>query len=106
VDQEQHVAQTHRAVAIVLGELIRIELRERAREADALSAFGGVVALNRQVDVETARVLVETFLEAGVAPLDLVAMPPLTFRTPDRARFPCLGLAYEALRQGGVVGSA
>jgi len=40
-------------------------------------------------------------IEAGVAPLDLVAMPPLTFRTPDRARFPCLGLAYEALRQGG-----
>jgi phosphoribosylaminoimidazolecarboxamide formyltransferase/IMP cyclohydrolase len=39
-----------------------------AREADALSAFGGVVALNREVDVETARVLVETFLEAVVAP--------------------------------------
>jgi 1-deoxy-D-xylulose-5-phosphate reductoisomerase len=40
-------------------------------------------------------------IEAGVAPLDLVAMPPLTFRSPDRARFPCLGLAYEALQQGG-----
>jgi len=40
-------------------------------------------------------------IEAGVAPLDLVAMPPLTFRAPDRQRFPCLGLAYEALRLGG-----
>ncbi len=40
-------------------------------------------------------------IEAGVSPLDLVAMPPLTFRTPDRERFPCLGLAYEALRLGG-----
>jgi len=40
-------------------------------------------------------------IEAGVPPLDLVAMPPLTFRTPDRDRFPCLGLAYEALRLGG-----
>ena len=40
-------------------------------------------------------------IEAGVSPLDLVAMPPLTFRMPDRDRFPCLGLAYEALRMGG-----
>ena len=40
-------------------------------------------------------------IEAGVAPLDLVTMPPLTFRTPDRERFPCLGLAYSALARGG-----
>ena len=40
-------------------------------------------------------------IEAGVAPLDLVAMPPLTFRQPDRERFPCLGLAYAALARGG-----
>jgi phosphoribosylaminoimidazolecarboxamide formyltransferase/IMP cyclohydrolase len=39
-----------------------------AREADALSAFGGIVALNRAVDLETARVLAETFLECIVAP--------------------------------------
>ncbi len=39
-----------------------------AREADSLSAFGGIVALNREVDVETARVLAETFLECVVAP--------------------------------------
>lgn len=40
-------------------------------------------------------------IEAGVAPLDLVAMPPLVFRAPDRSRFPCLDLAYRVLAQGG-----
>lgn len=39
-----------------------------AREADAVSAFGGIVALNRPVDAETARLLAETFLECVVAP--------------------------------------
>ncbi|HEY8090498.1 MAG TPA: bifunctional phosphoribosylaminoimidazolecarboxamide formyltransferase/IMP cyclohydrolase [Polyangiaceae bacterium] len=39
-----------------------------AREADPLSAFGGIVALNREVDEATAKVLAETFLECVVAP--------------------------------------
>ena len=39
-----------------------------AREADALSAFGGVVALNRAVDLDTARALAETFIEVVAAP--------------------------------------
>ncbi|HWL86455.1 MAG TPA: bifunctional phosphoribosylaminoimidazolecarboxamide formyltransferase/IMP cyclohydrolase [Polyangiaceae bacterium] len=39
-----------------------------AREADALSAFGGIVALNRAVDAATAAILAETFLECVVAP--------------------------------------
>ncbi len=39
-----------------------------AREADALSAFGGIVALNREVDVVTAESLCETFLECIIAP--------------------------------------
>lgn len=39
-----------------------------AREADAVSAFGGIVALNREVDRATAEVLVETFLECVIAP--------------------------------------
>ncbi len=39
-----------------------------AREADPLSAFGGIVAVNRPVDGETAREMVSTFLEAIVAP--------------------------------------
>ncbi|PKN45075.1 MAG: bifunctional phosphoribosylaminoimidazolecarboxamide formyltransferase/inosine monophosphate cyclohydrolase [Deltaproteobacteria bacterium HGW-Deltaproteobacteria-20] len=39
-----------------------------AREADAVSAFGGIVALNRKVDLPTAIALAETFLEGIVAP--------------------------------------
>jgi len=39
-----------------------------AREADALSAFGGIVALNREVDDGTAGALTESFLECVVAP--------------------------------------
>ncbi len=33
--------------------------------------------------------------------LDLFKMQSLTFEEPDTKRFPCLALAYEALRQGG-----
>jgi len=40
----------------------------RAREADATSAFGGIVAVNREVDEKLAQALVETFLECVVAP--------------------------------------
>jgi phosphoribosylaminoimidazolecarboxamide formyltransferase/IMP cyclohydrolase len=39
-----------------------------AREADPVSAFGGIVALNREVDEATAKALAETFLECIVAP--------------------------------------
>ncbi|WP_437580539.1 bifunctional phosphoribosylaminoimidazolecarboxamide formyltransferase/IMP cyclohydrolase [Sorangium sp. So ce887] len=39
-----------------------------AREADPVSAFGGIVALNREVDRAAAEVLVETFLECVIAP--------------------------------------
>jgi phosphoribosylaminoimidazolecarboxamide formyltransferase / IMP cyclohydrolase len=39
-----------------------------ARETDPVSAFGGIVAVNREVDAELARQLAETFLECVVAP--------------------------------------
>jgi phosphoribosylaminoimidazolecarboxamide formyltransferase/IMP cyclohydrolase len=44
------------------------EAYRAAREADAVSAFGGIVALNLPVDEETAKVLAETFVECVVAP--------------------------------------
>jgi len=44
------------------------EAYRRAREGDPLSAFGGIAALNREVDEAAARVLAETFLEAIIAP--------------------------------------
>jgi phosphoribosylaminoimidazolecarboxamide formyltransferase / IMP cyclohydrolase len=40
----------------------------RARDADSTSAFGGIVAVNREVDEALARLLGETFLECVVAP--------------------------------------
>jgi phosphoribosylaminoimidazolecarboxamide formyltransferase/IMP cyclohydrolase len=40
----------------------------RARDADALSAYGGIVGLNREVDPETARAIAATFIEAVIAP--------------------------------------
>ena len=40
----------------------------RAREADPLSAFGGIVGLNRPIDAETARSITSTFIEAVIAP--------------------------------------
>ena len=39
-----------------------------AREVDPLSAFGGIVGLNRPVDKETAIAITSTFIEAVVAP--------------------------------------
>jgi phosphoribosylaminoimidazolecarboxamide formyltransferase/IMP cyclohydrolase len=40
----------------------------RALACDPLSAFGGIVALNRQVDIATARAVVETFVEVIIVP--------------------------------------
>jgi phosphoribosylaminoimidazolecarboxamide formyltransferase/IMP cyclohydrolase len=39
-----------------------------ARAVDEVSAFGGIVAFNREVDEPTARAMAETFLEAVIAP--------------------------------------
>jgi phosphoribosylaminoimidazolecarboxamide formyltransferase/IMP cyclohydrolase len=44
------------------------EAYRRARETDPVSAFGGIVAVNRPVDGVLARELKETFLECVVAP--------------------------------------
>jgi 1-deoxy-D-xylulose-5-phosphate reductoisomerase len=40
-------------------------------------------------------------IESGAKSLDLVALKGLNFERPDEARFPCLPLAYAALRAGG-----
>lgn len=40
-------------------------------------------------------------IEAGVKALDLFAVGRLDFSPPDFARFPCLGLAFAALKEGG-----
>ena len=40
-------------------------------------------------------------IASGARPLELTAMKSLSFERPDHQRFPCLRLAYEALRAGG-----
>ena len=40
----------------------------KARGVDELSAFGGIVGLNRPLDAETASAIAETFMECVVAP--------------------------------------
>jgi phosphoribosylaminoimidazolecarboxamide formyltransferase/IMP cyclohydrolase len=44
------------------------EAYRKALECDPVSAYGGVVALNRAVDEETAREIAKTFIEAIAAP--------------------------------------
>jgi phosphoribosylaminoimidazolecarboxamide formyltransferase/IMP cyclohydrolase len=65
----------------------------KARDCDPVSAFGGVVGFNRVVDKETAKEMVQIFLEAIIAPgfdpealeilktrkdLRILQVPPLT----------------------------
>ena len=40
----------------------------RARDADSLAAFGGIVALNRPIDAAAAEAIASTFIEAVIAP--------------------------------------
>ncbi len=50
----------------------------RARDADRVAAFGGIVGLNRPVDLAAAEAIVSTFIEAVIAPaVDEAARPVL-----------------------------
>ena len=44
--------------------------------------------------------------DSCMPPLDFARLSELTFEEPDGERFPCLGLAYEALRRGGTTPAA
>ena len=44
------------------------EAYHRAYEADSVSAFGGIIAVNRPMDKATAEQIVTTFMEAVIAP--------------------------------------
>jgi phosphoribosylaminoimidazolecarboxamide formyltransferase/IMP cyclohydrolase len=45
-----------------------LDAYQKALAADSISAFGGIVALNREIDAATATALTQTFLECVVAP--------------------------------------
>jgi phosphoribosylaminoimidazolecarboxamide formyltransferase/IMP cyclohydrolase len=59
----KHTNPCGTAIADSLEEAYRV-----ARDADPVSAFGGIVALNREVDGPTAKAMSEIFLECIVAP--------------------------------------
>jgi 1-deoxy-D-xylulose-5-phosphate reductoisomerase len=40
-------------------------------------------------------------IASGARPLELATLKTLSFEQPDHQRFPCLGLAYQALKAGG-----
>jgi 1-deoxy-D-xylulose-5-phosphate reductoisomerase len=48
----------------------------------------------------------ERCASAALAPLDLTKLGTLHFEAPDAERFPCLRLAYKALRAGGTLPAA
>lgn len=52
---------------VALGNSL-VEAYQKAFDADSISAFGGIVALNRAIDADTATALTKTFLECIVAP--------------------------------------
>jgi 1-deoxy-D-xylulose-5-phosphate reductoisomerase len=45
-------------------------------------------------------------LSSELSPLDLTALSALHFEPPDVDRFPCISLAYRALREGGTLPAA
>ena len=70
----------------------------RARDADKLAAFGGVVALNRPIDAAAAEAIVSTFIEAVIAPsVEASAREVLARRTNMRV----ITADFESFRTGG-----
>jgi phosphoribosylaminoimidazolecarboxamide formyltransferase/IMP cyclohydrolase len=60
-----------------------VEAYVRARDADSLAAFGGIVGLNRPIDEETARAITATFIEAVIAPGVADAARPILAAKPN-----------------------
>ena len=53
---------------VAISETSVADAYRRARETDPVSAFGGIVAVNRPIDAELGRELADTFLECVIAP--------------------------------------
>lgn len=62
----KHVNPSGAAIALP-GESVK-RVYQKARDADPRAAFGSVVAFNTEVDLETAREIMSTFVECVVAP--------------------------------------
>lgn len=70
---------------------------------------GSVIAQMGVTDMRHAIQYALTYPErhaCELPPLDLTALSALHFETPDLERFPCIKLAYRALREGGTLPAA
>jgi len=61
------IVKHHNPCGVALGSSLG-DAYARALEADRVSAFGGIVAFNGEVDEDTARAMAEVFTEVVVAP--------------------------------------
>jgi len=83
---------------VAIGESIA-EAYVRAREADSLAAFGGIIALNRPLDRSVAETIVSTFIEAVIAPgVESDALPVLA----RKANMRVVVAAFDLLRRGAI----
>jgi phosphoribosylaminoimidazolecarboxamide formyltransferase/IMP cyclohydrolase len=87
-----------------------LEAYERAYACDPVSAFGGIIALNRRVDIATARRLSGQFIEVLIAPgyddeaLELFQEKPNTrVLQDDERRVPLVGEAEVRQVMGGLL---
>lgn len=71
----------------------------RARDADSLAAFGGIVALNRPLDRAAAEAIVSTFIEAVIAPGVADEAREVLSRKPNMR---IVSATLDALRNGGI----
>jgi phosphoribosylaminoimidazolecarboxamide formyltransferase/IMP cyclohydrolase len=72
----------------------------RARDADPLSAFGGIVGVNRALDAATATAITSTFIEAVIAPsIDDAAREILAKKTNMRVLTSDFAAAAAGTRQ-------
>jgi len=67
----------------------------QARDADSVAAFGGIVGLNRPIDVAAAEAIVSTFIEAVIAPAVEEPARPVLAR---KANMRVITASFDALR--------
>lgn len=81
---------------LAIGETL-FAAAERALRADPVSVFGGIIALNRSVDITTAQKLTSLFLECVIAP-DFSAEALAVLKTKKDLRV--LKLNFDNLKSG------
>jgi phosphoribosylaminoimidazolecarboxamide formyltransferase/IMP cyclohydrolase len=76
-----------------------VQAYQRARDADSTAAFGGIVALNRPLDLAVAGAVVSTFIEAVVAPSVEADARAVLARKPNMR---VITADFDLIRSGGV----